>query len=81
MLRRNIAVLCGLVNGSLGTLMDIVYAPRVVPPALPLYVLIKFDGYQGPCLIRDYFPIVPIKNSWKHKQVSYTRTQFVLHMH
>ena len=63
MLRRNIAVELGLVNGSLGTVQAIVYEEGAVPPALPLYVLVKFDSYRGPCLINDLFPIVPISES------------------
>jgi len=78
MLRRNIAVQCGLVNGSLGTLAEIRYADGVVPPALPQYVLVKFDRYEGPCLIRDLFPIVPVKSSWKQGGVTHTRTQLPL---
>jgi ATP-dependent DNA helicase PIF1 len=75
MLRKNICVRLGLVNSSIGILRAIVYAPGSVPPALPLYVLVQFLDYKGPCLIDDLFPIVPITESWMKSGTNFTRKQ------
>ena len=37
----------GLVNGALGTVVGIVYAPGTAPPGLPHNVLVQFDNYLG----------------------------------
>ncbi|KAH9310281.1 hypothetical protein KI387_044686, partial [Taxus chinensis] len=38
-----------LVNGATGTITNIVYDASMQPPALPLFVVVKFDRYNGPC--------------------------------
>jgi hypothetical protein len=48
MLSCNLWVQAGLVNGALGVVMQIVYAPRTNPPHLPTYVVVAFDKYIGP---------------------------------
>ena len=80
MLRRNLAVEYGLVNGSLGTVEALVYEGGKVPPDLPEYVLVRFDDYKGPCLpsTDGLFPIIPVSDSWKNSSESYTRRQLPL---
>jgi ATP-dependent DNA helicase PIF1 len=75
MLRKNISVPLGLVNGSIGILRAIVYEAGSVPPALPSYVLVQFSDYKGPCLVDDLFPIVPTTESWNAKGAAVTRKQ------
>ena len=48
MLRRNLWVNVGLVNGALSTVRAIVYAQGENPPALTMHVLVEFDDYAGP---------------------------------
>lgn len=54
MLRRNICVDKGLVNGSLGTVRTIAYHNEERPPSLPYLLLIEFDKYTGPFLPPSY---------------------------
>ncbi|XP_023317653.1 uncharacterized protein LOC111694302 [Trichogramma pretiosum] len=75
-LRHNVWVAGGLVNGSVGTVKAIVYDENVEPPNLPRYILVKFESYTGPCVIDDLFPIVPIVRSWDCKGVTFSRKQF-----
>src|SRR5699024_6321571 len=76
MLRTNICVDKGLVNGSAGILRAIVYAPGERPPALPLYVLVAFNKYRGPYMPEDsrLFPIVPITRCFIKNNVKFYRT-------
>ena len=39
--------IAGLVNGAIGTVVGIVYAPGTAPPGLPHSVLVQFDNYLG----------------------------------
>ena len=54
----------GLVNGSLGEVVDIVYTPGCKPPELPLYVVVRFDNYSGPPWDQDD-PIFLTYNTYK----------------
>ncbi|XP_074596436.1 uncharacterized protein LOC141851589 [Brevipalpus obovatus] len=78
MLRTNVWVTGGLVNGSLGTVRHIIYGPDERPPALPLFILVEFDNYRGPYLYENTFPIVPITRSWIKKEVTCSRRQYPL---
>ena len=40
-------------NGSLGTVIDIVYSPGTSPPELPKCVIVQFDKYLGPSFLPD----------------------------
>ncbi|MCP4053299.1 MAG: hypothetical protein GY739_09555, partial [Mesoflavibacter sp.] len=60
MLRTNLSTGSGLVNGAMGTVHDVIYKPDTAPPALPLYVLVKFDDYSGPSFCEDVENVVPI---------------------
>ena len=48
------------------------------PPDLPLYILIDFDEYRGPCITNNYFPISPISKLWKSSDIKCYRKQFSL---
>jgi hypothetical protein len=79
MLTQNILVDHGLVNGSIGYVKSIVYAPHTAPPQLPQVVLVKFPSYTGPVLTGDVVPITPRTFHWKHKnKIHCTRTQIPL---
>lgn len=72
MLRVNLWVEGGLVNGSLGTVRKIIFAEGDLPPSLPLYVLVEFDRYSGPELMGNLFPIVPISRNWLYNSTQCT---------
>ena len=76
MLRKNLWVEKGLVNGSLGTVADIVYEIGKRPPSLPALVLVKFDNFQGPFLKDDLFPVFTTTVTWKDKDTECKRRQF-----
>lgn len=76
MLRQNLWVSGGLVNGSCGTVISIVFKRGETAPSLPAYILAEFDDYKGPFLQDTYFPIIPVSRSWTNKGFTFTRTQF-----
>ncbi|XP_074596306.1 ATP-dependent DNA helicase Pif1-like [Brevipalpus obovatus] len=78
MLRTNVWVEGGLVNGSLGTVRKIVFEEGTQPPALPLYIGIQFDDYSGPHCDSNCFPITPVVKSFNRRGSTYTRRQFPL---
>ena len=66
MLTRNLWTEKGLCNGSMGTVLDIIYKEGDNPPALPIAVLVQFDdSYTGPSFCSDKprcIPIIPETN-------------------
>lgn len=76
MLRMNLWVNGGLVNGTMGTVKDIVYKSGEKPPSVPAYILIEFDDYKGPYITSNCFPIVPLVRSWSRTGIQLQRTQF-----
>ena len=78
MLRRNLWVSGGLVNGTTGTVKAIIYDEGITPPELPLYILVDFDNYAGPCIKDNLFPVVPVTATWTYQNIKYTRKQFPL---
>lgn len=64
MLTANIWTEASLVNGSMGTIQDIIFKGQG-PSSIPVAVLIKFDKYEGPTISNKegvkVVPIVPIK--------------------
>ncbi|KAJ3751767.1 hypothetical protein EV360DRAFT_4431, partial [Lentinula raphanica] len=89
MLTRNLWQTKGLVNGTLGTLVDIVWKEGSSRNDLPLAVLIEVPTYTGPTLWRseprDGFPqgapIVPIsiyKQQFEYNGNPCSRTQLPL---
>lgn len=75
MLRKNIWVEAGLVNGALRTVSDIVVQPDGLD--MPLFVMVRFDNYRGPS-INGAVPIVPSQSSWMSKNEECTRIQIPL---
>ena len=71
MLTSNLWTETGLVNGSMGTVQDILFEEEEGPPALPKAVFVKFDKYNGPTIKtlegHEVVPIAPIKRSWEDK--------------
>jgi len=78
MLRSNLFVRRGLVNGSLGTVVDILYARGKFPPEdTPDIIMVKFDGYTGPVIgPENVVPLSTISQSWSCNGSSCTRQQF-----
>lgn len=77
MLRANLWVDAGLVNGSIGTVCQIVYLTSSGPPALPDFLICTFDSYTGPPFIANIdksVPIVPIRKTWNSDKTMYSRT-------
>jgi len=59
MLLWNISVLGGLVNGSIGYVIDFVYSPGNGAPLLPSFIIINFPQYKGPSFFRE-----PERTTW-----------------
>ena len=74
MLTANLWVAAGLVNGTMGTIVDICYL-NGSPPDLPVAVMIKFDKYCGPYLSNHTVPICPIRHIWYAHGAQCSRTQ------
>jgi len=52
----------GLVNGAMGTVVDILYELGRTPPSLPTVILVKMDNYTGPTIsISNYHKVIPIR--------------------
>ncbi len=68
MLTVNLQTEIGLVNGSMGTVQDIIFQEDQGPPSLPIAVLISFDNYNGPTIPnlegKSVVPIAPIRRTW-----------------
>ena len=60
MLTANLWVQEGLVNGSLGKFIDIVYKTIEQPPSLPSFIVVKFLHYKGPLWDSSNPTYVPI---------------------
>lgn len=75
-LKRNLWVAGGLVNGAQGTVTAIVYDLNKIPPDPPLYILVEFDKYNGPCIINKSFPIISVENTWQFNKKECFRRQF-----
>jgi ATP-dependent DNA helicase PIF1 len=86
MLTENLWTERGLVNGALGTVVDLTWSPDAdVQNALPLAVLVAFNSYEddSPCLFRTDTgqPVVPIFTSRREffrGAAQCYRTQFAL---
>ncbi|GBC22271.2 ATP-dependent DNA helicase PIF1-like [Rhizophagus irregularis DAOM 181602=DAOM 197198] len=82
MLRANLSVKTGLVNGSVGMIDDILFQENQGPPSLPIAVLVEFDNYNGLTIIstkgNKVVPITLIRRSWEIKMVACSRLQIPL---
>ena len=75
MLRRNLWTSCGLVNGAIGTITDIVVDPK--EETFPLCIMVQFDKYSGPT-INGSVPIGPTQSKWTFNGQDCKRMQFPL---
>ncbi|KAK3910005.1 LOW QUALITY PROTEIN: ATP-dependent DNA helicase [Frankliniella fusca] len=75
MLRRNINVTRGFVNGSIGILKHIMCERNCKPPSVPLCVLVQFENVDTDDLNITYIPILPVLSQWYKKGISCTRYQ------
>jgi len=60
MLIQNVWQNANLVNGSIGTIYDIIYEKGVAPPSQPLFILVDFPNYSGKPFIAAHPKLVPI---------------------
>jgi hypothetical protein len=78
LLTANVSVEHGLTNGSLGTVIGIIYVSEV--DHFPS-VLIQFDTYRGPSFLEDVarvYPVTAITRSWARKGKQEERTMLPL---
>ena len=82
-LRMNLCQRFGLVNGSVGEIKDICFAPGSGPPNLPEFVMVYFKDYTGPNLFKDkkyekWIPIIPFEAKWLGGKKARTRKNLPL---
>lgn len=73
MLRRNLWISAGLVNGAISTITDIVLEPD--GDAMPLFVMIAFERYSGPRTFGDSVPIAPVESRFTSRGQNCKRVQ------
>jgi hypothetical protein len=86
MLLENLWTEAGAVNGSLGTVRDIVWPAGTTDPRLtmPAAILVDFDKYEGPEFIMDsetgrkLVLVMPATRDWVRGNATCSRTQFPL---
>ncbi|KAF5331234.1 hypothetical protein D9611_013064 [Ephemerocybe angulata] len=87
----NVLIVSGLVNGTLGVVEDIIWAPGSERSDLPIAVLISCKTYKGPTLWRTeprpgfetgipIVPIIPFKTSYQIGTTQCSRTQIPLRL-
>ena len=65
MLSSNLWTEMGLVNGSMGYVVAILYQPGAKPRALPTAVVVQMNKYDGPTRGEERcVPICPIELTW-----------------
>jgi ATP-dependent DNA helicase PIF1 len=84
MLTTNLWTEEGLVNGSIGTIQDILWDTGQDPSvSMPSLLLIHFSEYSGPDFPTygsKIVPIFPVTRQFEYKGVACTRTQFPLRL-
>lgn len=82
MLTMNLWTSHGLVNGSMGTVRDIVFAEGSGPTSLPVAVMVEMDTYSGPAYTdpngHRVVPIAPARHTWEGTSGSCSRCQLPL---
>ena len=83
MITSNVLTAFGLVNGTLGTLYDMVWRPEDDPLiSLPCVLWFVPDNYaeNGPCQRtsdgQPMIPIIPVRREWEVGSVTYSREIF-----
>jgi hypothetical protein len=79
MLRHNYWVECGLANGSIGSIIDIILDPKN-KDQFPIAIICKFESYTGPTLDNGGVPISPITKYWSKNGVKCQRTQYPIQL-
>ena len=80
MLRANLRVQKCLVNGTVGTVLHIIFKNEG-PPALPAVVISQFPSYTGPSFLpgtAGAFPVTPITLTWQSGHSTFSRTGILL---
>ena len=79
MLRSNLWIEAGLVNGLVGIVQEIIFEENHSPPSLPIAVMVEFDNYSGPAILaadgKRLVPIVPVRHTWEGKKGPCSRLQ------
>ena len=84
MLTTNLNLEAGLTNGSVGTIVGIVYLSRETDRTDIPTVLVQFDGYRGDKGVLDHlgisnvYPVSAIKRTWYINKIDCHRTQLPL---
>jgi hypothetical protein len=80
MLTDNLWVENGLVNGSMGTVRDIVWNEGQDPTKdMPVAIMVEVDDYDGPKFPgTNYIPIFPVTRRFEYKKRDCSRTNFPL---
>ena len=81
-LRKNLWVERGLVNGSMGTVEDLVWKPgQDTTKELPWAIMVKFDGYNGPVVSgSSCVPVFLACHKFDMSRKECSRTQFPLQL-
>jgi ATP-dependent DNA helicase PIF1 len=82
MLTDNIWVENGLVNGSMGTVRDVVWNEGQDPiKDMPTAIMVEVDDYDGPKFPgTNYVPIFPVTRRFEYKKRDCSRTNFPLRL-
>lgn len=79
MLKVNLWTEVGLVNGSVGTVQEILFEENQHPLSLLIAILVEFNRYTGPAITtvedKRLVPILPIRHSWEGKKGTCSRLQ------
>ena len=80
MLRMNLCTRLGLVNGAVGTVVEIIYPPGGRPPDPPHCILVQFDDYSGESCLPNAERVVPVfrRRCFGQEGGDSTRLQFPL---
>ncbi|KID59396.1 ATP-dependent DNA helicase PIF1, partial [Metarhizium hybridum] len=80
MLTENIWVENGLVNGSMGTVRDVVWNEGQDPTKdMPTAIMVEVDDYDSPKFTStNYIPIFPVTRRFEYKKSDCSRTNFPL---
>ncbi|KAK3917798.1 ATP-dependent DNA helicase [Frankliniella fusca] len=78
MLRRNLNLTRGLVNSSLGNVLDILYDDNKAPPSLPKFILVRFDEVNLTDLEYPFVVLRPCLATWHQNGHMCSRLQYPL---